>query len=78
MPWEKQEDGRLEDIWEVFACDGKYRAGYTFVGIDKRSGIDKTNIVVLPDLYGADMEVVTTRELLKDMPGPNIMGFEYV
>lgn len=82
MPWEKQEDGSLEDVWdivwEVFACDGNYRASYTFVCIDKRSGIDKTIIVVHPDLYGADMEDVTTRELSKDMPGPNIVGFEYV
>ncbi|KAJ5760620.1 hypothetical protein N7520_007776 [Penicillium odoratum] len=81
VPWERDEDGTLDDIWnitlEIYKHEGYGRQFTRFFCLDRQSVVDRTLIIVEPDFYLPGRRVQDEGELLQGMKAPMLAGFRY-
>ncbi|KAJ6096045.1 hypothetical protein N7486_006791 [Penicillium sp. IBT 16267x] len=79
VPWERDEDGTLDDIWnivlKIYKHEGFGRRFQRFFCLDRQSVEDQTLIIVEPDFFLAGRKVQDEGELLQGMIAPTLAGF---
>ncbi|KAJ5672113.1 hypothetical protein N7507_001240 [Penicillium longicatenatum] len=79
VPWECDEDGTLEDIWnlvlKIYKHEGFGRRFQRFFCLDRQSVEDQTLIIVEPDFFLSGRKVQDEGELLQGMVAPTLAGF---
>ncbi|KAJ5740415.1 hypothetical protein N7493_000287 [Penicillium malachiteum] len=78
VPWEAEEDGTLEDVWELILMQHR-RTGFmpdTFFCIDRQSLEGHDFLAVEPDFYYEEPDQEYP-DLLKDLEYPSLRGFWY-
>lgn len=79
VPWEHNEDGTLDDIWnivlKIYKHEGFGRRFQRFFCLDRQSVEDQKLIVVEPDFYLAGRKVQDEGRLLQGMVAPTLAGF---
>ncbi|KAJ5730975.1 uncharacterized protein N7483_005483 [Penicillium malachiteum] len=82
VPWEKQEDGNCDDIFNILVQVDKFQGlGYIcdpFFCIDQESPRDNRLILVEPEIYHYGNYVQSEGEYLQGMIAPTLKGFKTI